>query len=139
MRAMTTRSCNWTLLGIICCLLGLLGCSSEDTQETSPPGQTSYYFEMDAAKQAKFRDAFQQVRLGDYYDRVFDALGKPDYDGVMGTKDGRFIARSLLYYIKRWNKDSVTEGKDQYVDVLLDVNNHVTRIISNVEGIPSAP
>lgn len=94
---------------------------------------------MDAAKQAKFRDEFQEVRLGDYYMRIVAALGKPDYDRVLGTKDGKFVARSLMYYFKKWNRDSVTEGKDQYVDVQLDANNRVMRVLSNVEGIPSLP
>jgi len=130
---------SWNIIGILCCLLGAAGCNAKDKQTMSASPQTNYYFEMDAAKQAAFRSAFQEIKMGDDYQKIIAALGKPDYDRALATKDGKFVARSLLYYSKRWQKDLVSEGKDQFVDLQLDANNHLVRIVSNVEGIPSRP
>lgn len=103
------------------------------------PQQTSYDFEMEPGRLAKIRDALQEIKVGDDYQKIIAALGKPDYDRNLVTKDGRFVARSLLYYTKRWQKDLVTEGKDQRVDLHFDAKDHLMRIASSVEGIPSRP
>jgi len=130
---------SWNIIGILCCLLGASGCNAKDKQTMSASPQTNYYFEMDAAKQAKFRSALQEIKVGDGYQKIVAALGKPDYDRALATKEGKFVARSLLYYSKRWQKDLVSEGKDQSVDLQLDANDHLVRIVSTVEGIPSRP
>lgn len=127
------------MVGLICYLVAAVGCNGKDTGSTGLPLQTNYYFEMDAAKQAKFRTILQKMKIGDDYHTIVVALGKPDYNRALVTKDGKFIARSLMYYLKKWNKDLVTEGKDQYVELQLDTNNHLMRILSNVEGIPNRP
>ena len=103
----------------------------------SPPQRTSYYFEMDVARQTAFRGALQDVKIGDTYQKIIAAVGKPDYDRALATKDGKFVARSLSYYFKKWEKDLVTEGKDQLVDLQLDASDHLVRVLSNVDGIPN--
>src|SRR6267143_839936 len=108
---MCTMMRFWKVIGIVYCLFEV-GCKAEDKQAMSLPQQTSYYFEMDAAKQAEFRGALQDIKVGDDYQKIIAALGKPDYDRALATKEGKFVARSLLYYFKRWAKDLVSEGKD---------------------------
>lgn len=97
------------------------------------------YFEVDSAKAAKFRSALQEIKVGDDYQKIIVALGKPDYDRALATTDGKFVARSLMYCFKRWDKDLITEGKDESVDLQLDASDHLVRIVSNVDGIPSRP
>jgi len=65
------------------------------------------------------------------------ALGKPDYDHSLTTKDGEFIVRVLTYYFKRWEKGMVNENKDKRVLFEFDANDKLDRIVSNVDGIPS--
>jgi hypothetical protein len=111
--------------------------SNERAAGSEPPQQMNYYFEMDAAKQAKLQAALQELKIGDDYQKIVIVLGKPDYDQALATKDGKFVARPLTYYVKRWRKDLVTEGKDRAVDLQLDANARLIRIASNVDGIPS--
>ncbi|HVM63016.1 MAG TPA: hypothetical protein VMV72_19310 [Verrucomicrobiae bacterium] len=97
----------------------------------------NYYFEMDAARQAKLRAAVQGLTIGDDDQKIVAALGKPDYDQKLVKKDGQFVVRVLKYYVKRWEKDLVNENKDRRVRLELDANDHLIRIESNVDGIPS--
>lgn len=99
--------------------------------------QTNYYFEMDAASQAKFRSALQEIKIGDSYQKIVAALGKPDYDQTLTTKDGKFVTRVLKYYFKRWEKDLVNEERDRRVRLELDASDHLAQIVSNVDGISS--
>jgi hypothetical protein len=127
----------WNIIGMLCCLVGAVGCDAKGRQIMSVSQQTNYYFQMDAAKQAKLKSALQQIKIGDDYQKIVAALGKPDYDQTLTTKDGRFVARVLKYYVKRWEKDLVNEQKDQRVRLELDVNDHLERVVSNVDGIPN--
>jgi len=110
----------------------------KDLEQTNPYLRIDF-FEMDAAKQARFRRSLQEIKVGDGYEKIVTALGNPDHDRALASKDGKQDARSLLYYFKRWQKDLVAEGKDQFVDLQLDANNQLVGIVSNAEGIPSRP
>lgn len=125
------------LSGLCWCLLGSVGCESRNENKMKPQERTTYYLELDAAKQAKLRVALDDIKMGDNYQGVIAALGKPDYERNLATKDGRFVAKSAIYYIKKWEKELVSEGKDERVDLWFDANDRLWRVYSNVPGIPN--
>jgi hypothetical protein len=121
----------------LCCLLGAAGCGRQQVGTVTVPQHTNYYFQMDAATLARFQTAIGGVTVGETRERVVAALGRPDHDQDLTTKDGRFVARVLTYYAGLWEKDLVSEGKDRLVRLEFDAKGRLDRIVSNVDGIPS--
>jgi hypothetical protein len=92
---------------------------------------------MDAAKEATFRTALRNIKIGDSYANIVAALGKPDHDQNLLTKDRKFVARVLTYDVKVWEQGLVNENNDRRVRFELDRNGRLDRLSSNVDGIPS--
>jgi len=128
---------HWKMIGLLCCLLGAAGYGRSDAETMNESQPMNYYFEMDAARQVQIRSALQHIKIGEKQQRIMVALGKPDYDHSLTTKDGEFIVRVLTYYFKRWEKGMVNENKDKRVLFEFDANDKLDRIVSNVDGIPS--
>ena len=102
-----------------------------DSSANTPSG---YYHQMDSEQQAQFFQQLSQVKVGDSLPDVLRLLGKATADQTLLDKQGRFKARVLSYYIKRWEKDFVNELRDRIVRLEFDQNDQLVRLSSNVEG-----
>jgi hypothetical protein len=98
----------------------------------------TYWYEMTPSEQQRFLKKLRTVRLGESAENVLVTLGNPRFDEKAYTKEPpfRFIARTMKYYIKQWEKDLVNECKDQSVYLRFDEADRLTDIASTVPGAP---
>ena len=86
-------------------------------------------FQLDAAAKRKLVEKAMALNVGDSFQTVTNALGKPTHDQTGRTKEtGRFISRSLKYYAVNWERGLVNELHDELVDVTLDEKDHVLSV-----------
>ena len=94
---------------------------------------------MDKKTQKYFFQKINKIKYGDSVVRVRDILGEPSNDVKLVDKVGVFRARILTYYIKLLGKDRVNERYDRYVMFIFNINDNLTKIKSNAEGLKYAP
>src|SRR5947207_3184338 len=85
----------------------LLGCQPHHplnaTQATrASKARTNYDFVMPEAEQRRLLQCVSEVKIGDSRADVIKALGPPSFDRADVTKDGQFLGRSVVYYLKIW-------------------------------------
>lgn len=86
-------------------------------------------FQLDAAAKRKLVEKAAALKVGDSFQMVTNALGKPTHDQTGRTKEtGRFISRSLSYYAVMWERGLVNELHDELVDVTLDEKDRVRAV-----------
>jgi len=93
-----------------------------------------YYFAMEEFKQRELLQKVSGLKLGDFREEVIKRLGPPTYDHKFYTKEkGEFRGRTLMYYLKIWEKDLVNEKHDRFVMLQFDTGDRLTKIIQKVE------
>lgn len=102
-------------------------------EETAVNRANGYYFELDARQRSELLGKLRNVKVGDDYRTVIAKLGQPTHDQRLVTKDGRFKARVLSYYLKRWKKNLVNEQRDQLIRLELDQSEILVRIKSKLQ------
>lgn len=86
-------------------------------------------FRLDASAKRKLVEKAMALKVGDSFQTVTNALGKPTYDQIGRTKEsGRFISRSLTYYAVIWGRSPVNELLDELVAVTLDEQDRVRSV-----------
>ena len=99
------------------------------TAQPSPPPKTSEphpAFALSPTAKRKLVQDASKLRVGDSYEAVIAALGKPTYDRAMMRKENAtVVGRSLLYYAVRWDARLSNALHDQLVSVWLDTHNIV--------------
>ena len=86
-------------------------------------------FQLDASAKRKLVEKAIALNLGDSFQTVTNALGKPTYDHTGRTKEsGRFVSRTLSYYAVIWERGLVNELHDELVDVTLDEKDRIRSI-----------
>lgn len=100
--------------------------------------QKEYDWMMDQKTQMEFFERLVNVKIGETRTEIIHRLGLPSYDEV-GTRkeDGKFIVRSVTYYIKRLNKELVNEIHDRMVILYFNEKDALTGAFSNVENYQS--
>ena len=97
---------------------------------------THYYFVMDEAKQRSLLQNVSDLRLGELRVDVISRLGPPTYDRADVTKEGKLLGRSVIYYLKIWQRGVVNEKRDSFINLNFDVDDHLTRISRKVDATP---
>ena len=98
-----------------------------------PERQFTNSWSMDQSALERFKGHVNQILVGDDITRLINVVGLPDKDE---TSEKNERVRTFVYYVTRQRADTGIEG-DKVVIVGLNRNAKVTRIYSNVEGIPS--
>jgi hypothetical protein len=121
-----------------------LGCGVSPRREIEAPlaqegssSPTSYSHEISEAERERIRKGCSVLRRGDAYQQIVNAVGKPQSDNILATKDGQFRERVLHYYFKRVDKELVNERFDELITMHLDAQGKLKQLSSNVAGIPS--
>jgi|SRR5579862_3922313 len=90
-------------------------------------------FQLDAAAKRKLVERTLALKVGDSYDSVTNALGVPTIDQTLMKKEtNRIVGRSLTYYAVIWERGSVNELNDEFVDVSLDERNRVSSVLIRI-------
>jgi len=95
-----------------------------------------YYFVLDQTKRRELLQKVSELKLGDSRANVITRLGTPGYDRPDVTKDGKTLGRSVVYYLKIWEKDLVNEKHDRFIRLEFNTGDHLTKIVQRVEDTP---
>ena len=93
-----------------------------------------YYLVLEETKQRELLQKVSQLKLGDSRREAINRLGPPTFDRADMTKEGRFIGRTVVYYLKIWEKDLVNEKHDSLVRLEFDTEGRLTKIDQKIEG-----
>ena len=97
----------------------------KDYSEKSETDNQDYFFKMSDADIEKFIEKVKILKKGMDIQEVINILGEPYYNRRIGSK--KWIepsrGRCLTYYLKKFKKGVVYEGKDSKVLLYFDVNN----------------
>ena len=94
-----------------------------------------YYFVMEETKQRELLMEVSELRLGDSRVSVVKRLGAPTYDRADVTKEGRALGRSVVYYLKIWEKGLVNEKHDKFVRLEFDTSDRLVKITQKIEDL----
>jgi len=84
-------------------------------------GSTTFYYEMPPGETREMLSKADALHIGDTDETIIRQLGKPTYDQKLcDKKDVAKYTRVLKYYVKKKDKDLVSELYDQYVRFELD-------------------
>jgi hypothetical protein len=113
----------------------LFGCADRNTIQPQAHVATNetYYFEIDKAEEQRLLESVGQLQLGTKRKTVIDQLGPPTYDQEDMTKEGKTLGRTVMYYLKRWEKDLVNEKHDRLLRLEFDTNDRLTKIDKKVD------
>ncbi len=91
----------------------------------------NYYFKMSDAEIDKFLIKVKNLQKGTDIKEVIDCLGEPFSNYEIRSKKWTdpSTGRCLTYYLRMWRKNSVNEGKDIYVLIIIDTNNKLEKVI----------
>ncbi|MCR4336510.1 MAG: hypothetical protein NUV91_01710 [Candidatus Omnitrophica bacterium] len=103
--------------------------------ETTIMEEQKYFFEMDEKSREELLKKVQSIELNDAFEKVTSILGQPDYDENLIDKKGKFMARRIRYYLKRWEMKGVNESKDESVSFYFDIEGNLKDISSKIPGI----
>ena len=92
-----------------------------------------YYLVLEETKQRELLQKVSQLKLGDSRREAINRLGPPTFDRADVTKEGGFIGRTVVYYLKIWEKDLVNEKHDSLVRLEFDTGDKLTKITKKVE------
>ncbi len=92
-----------------------------------------YYLFLEETKQRELLQKVSQLKLGDSRREAINRLGPPTFDRADVTKEGRFIGRTVVYYLKIWEKDLVNEKHDRLLRLEFDTGDKLTKITQKVE------
>jgi len=95
-----------------------------------------YYFVMEENRQRVLLQKVSQLKVGDLRTEVIKQLGSPSYDRLDATKEGRALGRSVMYYLRIWEKDLVNEKHDRFILLEFNMEDRLTRILKRVEDTP---
>jgi len=130
-------------ISIISIIAGcMMNTNSQESKLSNLSAPTSgIYFEMPIAEVEAFRKNIKQIKIGDTVETVIDILGQPTYDQVLAGKEANALVqgRKFKYYLRRYERDLVNEKQDRLVSILFNLNNRITRITSNCDGILNRP
>jgi hypothetical protein len=68
-------------------------------------------------------------------DEVLKLFGRPTYSERQGTKEGKFIGISCMYYFYKVDINSVNERDDKSLELFFDTNDKLHAIGTNIKGL----
>jgi hypothetical protein len=125
MTKLTQVNQGWRLTVASVLTVILCSCGNGTEKEQGGIGLNTYSYEMNPKDVEIFLAKVDKLKKGAHLDEVIVALGKPAVDEVLTRKDGSFVARELVYFIKRWEKNLVNEEKDNFVSIYFNNENRL--------------
>ncbi len=122
-------------IGAVLFLVAGFSCRRDavDTIPRFPERQFTNSWTMEQTVLARFKERANEISVGDDISRVIGVVGAPDKDE---TSEKNERVRVFVYYATRQRADSAIDS-DRVVIIGFNRHAKVTRIYSNVEGIPS--
>lgn len=113
------------------------------TARLHDPLHPKYDYVRDAQDQERLRRDLAKVKQGVALDDVRKLLGPPSQEEILQAKPKPFHHtprnKGLTYYFKRFDATGSNVRYDKLVQLFFDEKNHLTAIVSNVEGIATVP
>ena len=89
---------------------------------------------MEESRQRELRQKVSELKHGDLRKDVISRLGPPTHENIIYSKEkGEFRGRTLLYYLKIWEKDLANEKYDRFIMLRFDPADHLTKIVQKVD------
>ena len=123
---------------ILLCLLA--GCSEGPPHHANTVHalRTNDSYEMSAAERTQFLAALNTLKIGDASEHVRSLLGPPFEEAVIRGKkiDDPVRGTLLTYYLKKAHGNLVNEKEDEYISLVFDQDNTLTRLSTNLVELP---
>jgi len=107
---------------VLLLMLGVFSARAEQSQS----------IRLSAAAKRTLVERALTLKKGDAYSKVIDQLGKPTIDQKIGSGPGRFVVRSLKFYVVK-SAGVHNEQLDEHIDVYLDMRDRVKAVYIKVE------
>jgi hypothetical protein len=98
-----------------------------------------YFFVMEEAKQRELIEKLAEIRIGEPRAAVIKHLGPPTYDRPDVTKEGKFLGRSVCYYVKIRAKGLVSELHDRYIRLDFNDRDELSNVVKKLEKSNPTP
>ena len=120
-----------------------VGCSKQPVPPKEPYTMSydkrHYPFALSDAELRALVENARKIQIGDSRQEVKTLLGEPWEDMAYGPKEMNKIAGRFVKYIVTKATSDIVNNHDQVVTFYFDTSDRLTKISSNVPGIPSRP
>ncbi len=98
-----------------------------------PARDSDYYYFLNKEDLDKLLARIQKIKIGDDIKSIREVLPEPNYSEVLQDRRGVFIANVLTFYVKIFEKDTVSEKYDRYISLEFDKDGILQKINRVVE------